>query len=126
MHLLLVHHGDAVGPEVDPQRPLSERGRAAVERLAADVAARGARPAVVWHSGKLRAKQTAEAFWRACNPFAEFSATRDLQPEDPPDWMRDRLRAEPRDLLIAGHYPHMPRLLELLVPGAPGFPQHGV
>ena len=26
------------------------------------------------------AKQTAEAFWRACNPFAEFSAMRDLQP----------------------------------------------
>jgi phosphohistidine phosphatase SixA len=40
--------------------------------------------------------------------------------------MRDRLRAEPRDLLIAGHYPHMPRLLARLVPGAPAFPQHGV
>jgi len=85
MHLLLVHHGDAVGPEVDPQRPLSARGRLAVERLAASAASRGAKPAVVWHSGKLRAKQTAEAFWRACNPFAEFSATRDLQPEDSPE-----------------------------------------
>ena len=126
MRLLLVHHGDAVGPEVDPQRPLSARGRAAVEQLAASAASRGAKPAVVWHSGKLRAKQTAEAFWRACNPFAEFSATRDLQPEDPPEWMRDRLRAEPRDLLLAGHYPHVPRLLALLVPGSASFPEHGV
>jgi phosphohistidine phosphatase len=126
MHLLLVHHGDAVGPDVDPQRPLSARGRQAVERLAAAAAAHGAKPAVVWHSGKLRAKQTAEAFWRACNPFAEFAATRDLQPEDSPQWMRDRLRAEPRDLLIAGHYPHLPGLLALLVPGSAAFPQHGV
>ena len=38
MHLLLVHHGDAVGPEVDPQRPLSERGRLTVERNGPDTA----------------------------------------------------------------------------------------
>ena len=43
--LYLVHHGDAVGPDVDPRRPLSERGREHVARLAAEAAARGARPA---------------------------------------------------------------------------------
>ena len=130
MRVYLVHHGDAVGPEVDPRRPLSPEGRAGVERAAADAASRGARPMVVWHSGKLRAKQTAEAFWRACNPFAEFSATRDLQPDDPPDWIFERLQAEARDILIAGHFPHLPRLLGLMLPqlnqGSPTFPQHGV
>jgi phosphohistidine phosphatase len=126
MRLYLVHHGEAVGPEVDAQRPLSQTGRAAVERLAAEAAARGAKPAVVWHSGKLRAKQTAEAFWRACNALAEFSATRDLQPDDPPLWIRDRLRGESRDILLAGHYPHLPRLLTTLIGDADPFPQHGV
>ena len=129
MNLYLVHHGVAVGPEVDPRRPLSPAGLANVERLASQAAARGAKPTVVWHSGKLRAKQTAEAYWRACNALAEFSATRDLQPGDPPSWMRDRLRGESRDILIVGHFPHLPRLLELLLPGedAPGaFPLHGV
>jgi len=130
VRLVIVHHGDAVGPEVDPRRPLSPWGREAVERLAADAAARHVKPAVIWHSGKLRAKETAEAFWRACNPFAELGATRDLQPGDSPDWMRDRLRGESRDILIAGHYPHLPRLLTLLLTGSDGqpvpFPQHGV
>jgi phosphohistidine phosphatase len=121
-----VHHGDAVGPDVDFRRPLSERGRTEVDRIAADAAARGVKPAVVWHSGKLRAKQTAEAFRRACNALAELSATRDLQPDDPPAWMRDRLRAEPRDILIAGHFPHLPRLLALLTSGIEEFPPHGV
>jgi phosphohistidine phosphatase len=110
---------------VDAQRPLSLNGRANVERLAAEAAARGAKPAIVWHSGKLRAKQTAEAYWRACNALAEFSATRDLQPDDSPQWMRDRLRGESRDILIAGHYPHLPRLLAMLT-GDTTFPQHGV
>jgi len=121
-----VHHGDAVGPEVDPRRPLSSWGREAVHRLATEAAARGVKPTVIWHSGKLRAKETAEAFWRACNPFAEFSATRDLQPGDSPAWMRDRLRGESRDILIAGHYPHLPGLLAVLNPGAAQFPQNGV
>ena len=126
MWLFLVHHGDAVGPEVDPGRPLSPVGREAASCLAADAAARGAKPAVLWHSGKLRAKQTAEAFWRACNPFAQFSATRDLQPDDPPDWIRDRLRGESRDILLAGHFPHLPRLLTLLAgPDIESFPLHG-
>ena len=125
MFLYLVHHGDALAPDVDARRPLSSQGLAHVERLAAEAAARGARPSVVWHSGKLRAKQTAEAFWRACNPLAEFSATRDLQPDDNAQWMRDRLRAEPRDVLIAGHFTHLPRLLTLLV-GADTFPLHGM
>ena len=129
MHLYLVHHGDAVGPEVDPRRPLSAQGRAEVERIAALAAGLGARPAAVWHSGKLRAKQTAEAFWRACNALADLAASRDLQPDDPPQWMRDRLRAEGRDILIAGHFPYLPRLLALLVSGGEAgasFPEHGV
>jgi phosphohistidine phosphatase len=130
LQLFLVHHGDAVGADVDPQRPLSPKGREAVERAAENAAGRGARPAVVWHSGKLRARQTAQAFWRACNALAEFSATRDLQPDDPPAWLRDRLRGEPRDILIAGHFPHLPRLLALLLAGAAqgdvSFPLHGV
>ena len=81
----------------------------------------------MWHSGKLRAKQTAEAFWRACNAMAELSATRDLQPDDPPEWIRDRLRGETQDIAIVGHYPHLPRLYVLLT-GKPEaqFPQHGI
>lgn len=130
MRLYLVHHGAAVGPDVDPRRPLSPAGLAATERLAVAAAAHGVRPAVVWHSGKLRSKQTAEVFWRECNALAAFSATRDLQPADPPGRMRDRLRHEPRDILIVGHFPHLPGLLALLLgtpETAPGeFPPHGL
>ena len=129
MTLFLIHHGDAVAPDIDPRRPLSPVGAAAVERIAAQAAANGAKPRIVWHSGKLRAKQTAEAFWRACNALAEFRATRDLQPDDPPQWIRDRLRGETGDIALVGHFPHLPRLLALLVTGGEAggkFPLNGM
>ena len=129
MHLYLVHHGVAVGPEEDARRPLSAVGLASAARVAAKAAALGAKPDVVWHSGKLRAKQTAQEFWRACNALAEFSASRDLQPDDAPQRIRDRLRAETRDIAIAGHFPHLPRLLALLVTGGEAgvdFPVNGI
>lgn len=94
--------------------------------MAAEAAALGARPAVVWHSGKLRARQTAQEFWRACNALAEFKACADIQPDDPPSRIRDRLRGETRDILIAGHFFHLPRLLALLLGKPATFPQHGI
>ena len=110
MQLFLVHHGDAVGPDVDPQRPLSRLGQQHVVRAAEAAAAHATRPAVIWHSGKLRARQTAEAFLLVCHPFAGFFATDDLQPDSSPQLMRDRLRGETRDVMIVGHFPHLPRL----------------
>jgi phosphohistidine phosphatase len=128
--VVLVHHGEAVAADLDTQRPLSARGRLGAERLAAAVAARGVRPVAVWHSGKLRARQTAEAFWRACNPLAEFKAIRGLQPTDPAAVLADHLAGEVRDVLLAGHMPSLERLLRVMVTGseedALSFPAHGV
>ncbi len=130
MKLYLVHHGDAVPADVDPQRPLSAEGRVGVERVAVAAAQRAVKPAVVWHSGKLRTRQTAEAFWRACNPLAEFSAARGLQPTDPPERMADELMGETRDIMLVGHMPNIERLLRLLIEGSAegtaAFPAHGI
>jgi len=127
--LLLVHHSDALDSDVDPQRPLSPAGRARAARLATDACARGVRPEVIWHSGKLRARQTAEAFRSACNPSAELSAIRGLQPADPPEWIRDRVAGDQRQLMLVGHFPSLPRILHLLltgsVDGVSDFPIHG-
>jgi phosphohistidine phosphatase len=126
MFVYLVHHADAVGPEVDAQRPLSERGRLHAEWLAAQARDRKCAPAAIWHSGKLRARQTAEPFLRLCSPFAEFRMVRGLQPEDPPAWLRDELMAESRDVLLVGHMPHIRALAHLLSRGTSDLEPHGL
>ena len=126
MQAYLVHHADAVSPEIDSQRPLSARGLAQAEWLAEQVKAAGFVPPVIWHSGKLRSRQTAEAFFRHCNPFAEFKMVRGLGPEDPADWMVHELQAAPTDVLLVGHMPNIAALLSRLDPDAAPFPLHGL
>ena len=111
-------------------RPLSERGRAEVGRLAEAARDHGLKPDLIWHSGKLRARQTAEAFWRTCNPLAVCAHVRGLRPEDPPPWMRDQLAGDPRSIVVVSHMPYLPALLRLLTgdaadPPAFDFPLHG-
>jgi phosphohistidine phosphatase len=112
-------------------RPLSDRGRVQVDMLAQQAADHGAKPDVIWHSGKLRARQTAEAYWKRCNPLATFSAARGLQPTDPTTWIADSITGDTRHILLAGHFPHLPRLLGRLITGNPDatsadFPLNGI
>lgn len=124
--VVLAHHADAVGPEVDPQRPLSVRGVSQAAWLANQAKLAGLIPSVIWHSGKLRARQTADEFWRVCNPQAEFRMVRGLRPEDPPEWTRDALETESRSVLLVSHMPLLPALIQLLAPASEGFPIHGL
>jgi phosphohistidine phosphatase len=118
---------------VDPQRPLSSRGhaqaRALVERFRAErarVAGLGEWvPAAIWHSGKLRARQTAEVFL-TLNPFAEFKMIRGLRPDDPPDIMLRALGEESRDLVLISHLPYLAALRRGLTTLDSPFPLHGL
>ena len=126
MRLYLVHHADAVGPDVDPQRPLSSHGAAHAAAVAEKAKLSGCAPAAIWHSGKLRARQTADPFLRVCQPFAEFKMVRGLLPDDPPALIQDTLQHETRDVMLVGHMPHMASLLQVLTGEPRQFPLHGI
>ena len=113
-------------PFEDPQRPLTPRGHVQAEWLAEQVRAAGLVPAAIWHSGKLRSRQTAEPFYRICNPLASFNMVRGLRPEDSLESIRDALLRETRDVLLVGHRPHVFLLLRALAPESAPFPTHGL
>ena len=59
MDLYLMQHGQATETE-DRERPLTDAGRAAVQRVAKRARAADVRISGCLHSGKLRAEQTAQ------------------------------------------------------------------
>lgn len=115
MRLYLVQHGEALPKDVDPERPLSDRGRQDVERLAAFLADRGVHVPRVWHSGKTRARQTAEVLAARVAPGIGEEERAGLAPNDPTEAFAETLADEREDAMVVGHLPFMARLVSRLV-----------
>jgi phosphohistidine phosphatase len=118
MPLYLVQHGLAASREEDPERALTAAGREEVERVARAVAAVGVRPGSILHSGKTRARETAEILAAHLRPADGVQAVAGLDPRDEPRRMCERV-AEADDLMLVGHLPHLSRLASLLLAGRP-------
>ena len=117
MRLYLVQHGEALAKEVDPERRLSEGGRRDVGRLAEMLAKSGVRVPKVLHSGKARARETAELLAAALAPGGAVEAATGLGPNDPAAAFAATLGGSGEDLLVVGHLPFMARLASRLMAG---------
>ncbi|MBW1942827.1 MAG: histidine phosphatase family protein, partial [Deltaproteobacteria bacterium] len=60
MKVYLMQHGKPVSKEENPDRPLSEDGRRGVEKMVFLLQNCSSLPGDILHSGKTRARQTAE------------------------------------------------------------------
>ena len=118
MKLYLVRHGEALAKDVDPDQSLSAAGRANVERLAAFVGRRGARAERILHSGKARARQTAEILAEAMADAGACVARDGLAPNDPTAPVADEFAGLQEDTVLVGHLPFMGDLAARLVVGS--------
>ena len=117
MKLYLVQHGDALAKEIDPDRPLSEMGQLAVERVASLLAERIEVSRVI-HSGKTRARQTAEVFARLISNEPAVEEFNGINPNDPVEAFAQLVDDWNDDLLVVGHLPFMSKLVSLLLTGS--------
>jgi len=97
---------------------LSDRGRDDVQSVAEFVGASGMRVRHVYHSGKLRARQTAELLAAAVASSELVEAVAGLSPNDPVDSIAERIKGWTDDTLLVGHMPFLGRLVTHLVSGA--------
>jgi phosphohistidine phosphatase len=115
MKLYLAQHGEACTKDVDPERPLTDRGREDIERLAGFLGRAGVEVERVIDSGKLRAAQTADLLAAAVAPLVELETSDRINPNDDPgafDWEQ---ATGGQDALVVGHLPFMAQLVSLLV-----------
>jgi len=117
MRVYLVQHGEAHPEEVSPERELTPRGRSDIERVGALLANGGVHVPNVYHSGKARARQTAELLAARLAPGVTPEALAGINPNDPIESLADRLRGWREDALVAGHQPFMGKLVALLIAG---------
>jgi len=115
MKLYLVQHGEACAKEVNPERPLTDQGKLDVEQLAGFLKRSDIQLGRVMHSGKLRARQTAECLANAIASGVALEINGQMNPNDNPqafDWQGDSSGV---DTLIVGHLPFMAKLVSHLL-----------
>ena len=115
MKLYLLQHGEAVSADIDPDRPLSSGGKADVARLAEFLGSTFFHPTRVFHSGKLRARQTAEGLASVACREAVVETISGLKPNDPVQPMAEKIKGWKDDTLIVGHMPFLGRLASYLI-----------
>jgi len=110
MKLYLVQHAESKRREEDPSRPLSEKGWSDIRKVA-KYAEKHLHIEVrqIIHSGKLRAKQTAEVLAEHLHPTNMTAADGLELLVDPKVW-KNRLDEITEDILIVGHLPHLGKL----------------
>ena len=119
MNVYLMQHGKPVPKEEDPDRPLSARGIEDVKRMAdflknAGVFEMGA----TFHSGKTRAKQTAEIIVSSLKIGREPQEKKGLSPLDDVKMIAGEIKRNSQNWLLVGHLPHLGKLTSFLITGS--------
>jgi len=107
MALYLVQHGKSLPPEIDPDRSLSEVA-----------AGYNVSVSLIKHSGKTRARQTAEIMASCLNPEGGIVQSSGLDPNDDVTSVKDRCICRD-NMMLVGHLPFMERLVSYLITGRP-------
>ena len=119
MRLYIVQHGDAVAKNVDPDRPLSEQGRDDIQRLAEFLSDRDVQLAQILHSGKTRARETAELLQSLLESPNQIDEQQGIAPNDSPEAFLRPFRKVEKDTAIVSHMPFVARAVSQALSGVP-------
>jgi phosphohistidine phosphatase len=118
MKLYLIQHGEAKSEVEDPERSLTARGEREVMAVSKVAGGLQIKPSKVYHSGKLRAKQTAEIIASGLKISDSFvQPVQGLNPNDDIHPWVERISKEKEDLMLVGHLPFLEKLTSFLLCG---------
>jgi len=112
--LYFAQHGLALNESENPDRPLSEAGVKQTIAVASHLHATNVPVTQIFHSGKLRALQTAEIFATTLK-LSATSKLEHMSPNDDIHLIEQKLNIN--NALYIGHLPHLEKLVSCLVTG---------
>ena len=116
MLLYLVQHGEAKSEKEDPERGLTDKGRADVQKTALLAQNWKISTSALFHSNKTRALETARIMAGHLGAKG-FSGVDGLAPLDAPEIWAERIAAMNEDVMLVGHLPHLAKMAGLLLCG---------
>ena len=116
MPLYLVQHGKSLPKDMDPKKGLSQEGIEETKRIAQVAAGYKVPVTLIAHSGKTRARQTAEIFTELLKPEKGIEEQKGLKPMDDVTTLSGILE-DRENLMLVGHLPFMERLTSFLITG---------
>jgi phosphohistidine phosphatase len=116
MVLYVVQHGSCLPKSEDPEKGLSADGKSETVRIAAVAKGYAVKVSRIAHSGKKRARETAELFAEALSPPGGIEVRRGMNPLDDVSVFAQHLPLD-QNLMLVGHLPFMERLVGFLVGG---------
>ena len=117
MALYLVQHGKSLPKDQDPEKGLSQEGKAEVAKIAETAKFYEIHVSRIIHSGKTRARQTAQIMASVLKPGLEIEEAPGLKPLDDVAAYSKNLDPE-ADVMLVGHLPFMEKLTSYLVIGS--------
>ncbi|MBC2713138.1 MAG: phosphohistidine phosphatase SixA [Desulfosarcina sp.] len=122
MALYLVQHGKSLPKAEDPEKGLSAEGKMETERIAAVASGYQVCVSRILHSGKKRARETAEILSVRLSPPDGIEACDGMNPLDDVRDFVNHLSVDQgmdQNIMLVGHLPFLERLIGLLVCGNP-------
>ena len=116
MKLFLMRHGEYLATDMQAAGSLSVKGKNDIAKLATFISKLDTDVDRIWHSSKLRAKQTAEILSdKMTGVSVQYQAG--LEPDDDIEMVFAEISLATQDSMIVGHLPFMPKLISQLVSG---------
>jgi len=109
-----MRHGEALSPQKDPERGLTDKGKLNVELVAQHLQSQGVLFSQILHSKKKRARETAEIMGKIISPQVVLTQHDKITPNDDPHNIFSEINTWEEDTLITSHLPFIPDLMTLL------------
>ncbi len=116
MAFYIVQHGQSLTKDLDPEKGLSPSGFETVEKIARVALHYGVTVARIQHSGKKRARQTAELLDEILKPAHGFQEVTGIKPLDDVAAFASQVDYS-ANTMVVGHLPFLERLTSFLITG---------
>ncbi len=117
MYLYLIQHALSKSKEEDPERGITDTGKAETEKTAQYFKSLNPEIHIIWQSGKKRAKETAKIFAHVLGIDNRILEHTNLSPNDPLEPIASALEKMHKNVIIVGHLPFLSRLMSYLTTG---------